>query len=57
MRNFPKLMDTCGEVWEAFKKKTIFFVTNVTLWGEGGGLERVHVTKKNHSLKIIFKQF
>ena len=36
-------------------KKNIFFVTNVTLWG--GGLERVHVTKKNHSLKIIFKQF
>ena len=24
---------------------------------EGGGLEQVHVTQKNHSLKIIFKQF
>ena len=46
----------CLVLREAFKKKTIFFVTNVTLGG-GGGLEQVHVTEKNHSLKIIFKQF
>ena len=39
---------------EAFKKKP-FCQPNVTLWG--GGLERVYVTEKNHSLKIIFKQF
>ena len=39
----------------SLQKKTIFFVTNVTLGG--GGLELVHVTKKHHSLKIIFKQF
>ena len=35
---------------EAFKKKTIFFVTNVTLWG-GVGAGPCH--KKKHSLKII----
>ena len=40
----------------SLQKKNHFFVTNVALWG-GGGLERVHVTEKNHSLKIIFKQF
>ena len=45
-----------SQIREALKKHH-FFVTNVTLWGEGGGLERVHVTKKNHSFKIIFEQF
>ena len=37
------------------KKKTIFFVTNVTLWGGGFGAGPCH--KKNHSFKIIFEQF
>ena len=40
---------------EAFKKKTIFFVTNVTLWG--GGLERVHVTKKTIASKSFLSNF
>ena len=43
------------DIREAFKKKTIFFVTNVTLWG--GGLERVHVTKKTIASKSFLSNF
>ena len=33
------------DIREAFKKKTIFFVTNVTLWGGGVGADPCHKKK------------
>ena len=51
------LVNVKRSIREAFKKKTKTFLTNVKIRGGGGGLERVHVKRKNHSLKIIFKQF
>ena len=48
-RNYILLKQRKGSL-----KKNKKSVTYVILWG--GGLEWVHVTQKNHSLKIIFKK-